>query len=271
MAESRIRQSDSGGDADGDSGGDTRTGSTLRKRSATQDGNGILYEDTLVSHADPALFEAATWADAPVAPGCSGGRGATRFIVHQGQTWVLRHYYRGGFIGRVLDDQFLWTGEARTRSYREWLLLEQLAGLGLPSPRPVAARYQRRGLIYTADLITVRLPDVQPLSVRLARGPMAPEVWAGIGRCIATFHRAQVFHADLNAHNLQIDGANRIFLLDFDRGRVRTDSSDWRGANLARLHRSFIKISRPTGTANGGVQFSDREWTWLRDGYASVR
>ena len=224
-----------------------------------------------MSHADPTLFDAGTWADAPVATGYSGGRGATRFITHQGQRWVLRHYYRGGLIGRVLDDQFLWTGEAGTRCFSEWLLLEQLAGLGLPVPRPVAARYHRRGLVYTADLITACLPDVQPLSTRLARGPMTPDVWAGVGRCIAAFHRAQVFHADLNAHNLQIDADNRIFLLDFDRGRIRTDSSNWRGANLARLHRSLTKITRTPGTENGGMQFSEREWSWLEYGYTSVR
>jgi 3-deoxy-D-manno-octulosonic acid kinase len=71
-----------------------------------------------------------------------------------------------------------------------------------------------------------------------------------------------VFHADLNAHNLQIDGLNRIFLLDFDRGRIRTDRSNWREANLARLHRSLAKISQ-----DNSVHFTPREWRWLLDGY----
>ena len=235
-------------------------------RIARQDGNGIVYEDTLVSHADPTLFDSATWAAAALAPGDAGGRGATRFIEHGGQDWVLRHFYRGGAISRVLDDQFLWLGEERTRCFREWRLLDRLQSLGLPSPRPVAARYWRRGAVYTADLITVRIPGVEPLSTRLRQGPtgadVGPEVWMAVGRCIRTFHRGAVFHADLNAHNLQIDAANRIFLLDFDRGRIRTDPGNWRAANLARLHRSLVKISQ-----DGVVHFTPREWRWLLDGY----
>ena len=237
----------------------------MPRRIARQDGNGILYEDTLVSHADPALFDAASWPGAPVAPGYSGGRGATLFIERDGQRWVLRHYHRGGTIGRVLDDQFLWLGEERTRCFREWRLLAHLQDLGLPAPRPVAARYHRHGLAYTADLLTALIPDVEPLSTRLARGPVPPGVWAAVGSCISAFHRAGVFHADLTAHNLQIDTADRIFLLDFDRGRVAGDGDGWRQSNLARLHRSLSKISE-----DGAVTFTPREWQWLLDGYEAA-
>ncbi|MDH4022012.1 MAG: 3-deoxy-D-manno-octulosonic acid kinase [Gammaproteobacteria bacterium] len=234
----------------------------MSRRIAKQDGSGILYEDTLLSHAEPALFEAGSWTGARLAPGYSGGRGATRFIDYDGQHWVLRHYHRGGSIGRVLDDQFLWSGRDRTRCFREWRLLAHLQNLGLPAPRPVAAHYQRRGLTYTADLITVLIPDVEPLSMRLGQGPLSAAAWAAVGSCIAAFHREQIFHADLTAHNLQIDSADRIFLLDFDRGRIRTGHGGWRAANLARLHRSLAKISR-----DGATQFTPREWRWLLDGY----
>jgi len=234
----------------------------LPRRITNQDGSGILYEDTLVSHVTPYLFEASRWADAPVAPGYSGGRGATRFIEQDGQRWVLRHYHRGGLVGRVIADQFPWSGAERTRSFREWRLLAHLQELGLPAPRPVAAHYRRSGLLYTADLITVCLPGVEPLSTRLGQGPLSAEAWAAVGRCIAMFHRARVFHADLTAHNLQIDAADRIFLLDFDRGRICADHGRWCKRNLARLHRSLMKISKAAT-----VHFTPREWRWLVDGY----
>jgi 3-deoxy-D-manno-octulosonic acid kinase len=137
-----------------------------------------------------------------------------------------------------------------------------LQDLGLPAPRPVAARYCRRGLTYTADLITVLIPDVEPLSTRLGREPLSAVVWAAVGACIAAFHREQIFHADLTAHNLQINAADRIFLLDFDRGCIRAGRGSWRAANLARLHRSLVKISR-----DDAMQFTPREWRWLLDGY----
>lgn len=224
-------------------------------------GEAILYDDAVLSHAGSALF-------APVPPAqasrASGGRGATLYLDCAGQPCVLRHYYRGGLIGRLLSDQFLWLGESMTRCFREWLLLEQLFNMGLPVPRPVAARYQHSGFIYRADLITARLPGVESLAARLAHGGVSAEIWVRVGECIARFHAAGVWHADLNAHNVQIDAADRIFLLDFDRGRIRSAARGWQQSNLARLHRSLTKIS--VGSA-GAVQFSAQEWSWLVDAY----
>src|SRR5690606_15004626 len=128
-------------------------------------------------------------------------------------------------------DGFLWPGESHTRCFREWRLLRHMMMLGLPVPRPVAARYHRRGIIYTQDLITVRIPDVEPLSTRLARKKAERETWTAVGACVARFHAAGVWHADLTAHNLQIDTGDRIFLLDFDRGRLRAEGGRWRRQN----------------------------------------
>lgn len=234
----------------------------MPRRIARQDGSFILYDDSLVGHATDALFEPGSWPGAPRAPGYSGGRGTTLFIHQDGHDWVLRHYHRGGTVGRFLEDQFPWTGAARSRSFREWDLLATLTGLGLPVPRPVAARCRRHGLIYTADLVTVLIPGVEPLSTRLARAGATPETWGRVGACIRRFHDAGVWHADLTAHNLQIDGDDRIWLLDFDRGRLRPAGGGWRQGNLDRLHRSLTKISR-----DGATRFTPAEWTWLLEGY----
>lgn len=250
----------------------TQTESTLPTRIATADGSVILYDASLLDHATPALFDRSAWAGAPRAPGYSGGRGATLFIdwpppgvvtSRPAQHWVLRHYHRGGAVGRILDDGFLWLGEERTRAVREWRLLAWMWSRGLPSPRPVAARVRRRGLTYTADLVTVLMPGVEPLSTRLARAPLAAGGWARVGACIRRFHDAGVWHADLNAHNLQISGTDEVFLLDFDRGRRRDDGAAWRRANLARLRRSLDKISR-----HGRAHFDESGWLALEAGYA---
>jgi 3-deoxy-D-manno-octulosonic acid kinase len=129
----------------------------------------------------------------------------------------------------------------------------------------VAARYVRSGLVYRADLITVRIPDVVPLSTRMAAGPLDAALWSRIGACIGRFHAAGVYHADLTAHNLQVDGRDQVFLLDFDRGRVMPGPGPWRQRNLDRLHRSFTKI-----TADGTAAFGPAEWSGLLDGYAAV-
>lgn len=225
----------------------------------------ILYDASLVNHMREAWFEPATWAGAPVAPGYSGGRGATLFIECEGQQWVLRHYHRGGTMARIASDGFVFTGADRTRSFREWRLLADIRAEGLPAPRPVAARYVRRGLVYRADLVTVRLPGVVPLSTRLAAGELPDAVWSAVGECVGRFHAARFFHADLTAHNLQVDGGDAIFLLDFDRGRRMPADGAWRRRNLERLHRSFTKIS-----GDGTFAFRPAHWTALLAGYRSA-
>jgi len=236
---------------------------TAVRRAPMQDG-AMLYDASRLSNADPTLFDTHNWIEKAGARRTPAGRGETIFIDHAGCSWVLRHYRRGGFMARLTVDRYLWTGEERTRSFREWRLLHELHAAALPVPAPVAARYRRHGLTYTADLITERIAGAQPLSVLLGAGALPPALWHAIGSCIRRFHDAGVCHADLNAHNILIDGAPRVFLIDFDRGTRRTAGA-WRASNLARLKRSLEKITRdgPAG------RFSTPEWTAIEQAYDS--
>jgi len=225
----------------------------------------IVYDDSVVQQMSEHLFDYATWPAAAAAPGYSGGRGATLFINHQGDDWVLRHYHRGGKIGQFLKDGFLFLGRDNSRPMREYDLLDCMYRLELPSPQPVAARYVRHGLYYTADLITRQLPDVRPLSTRLAEGHLNASVWARIGECVGQFHAASIFHADLTAHNLQISSTDKVYLLDFDRGRRMPGSGGWQQSNLSRLKRSFRKVSE-----DESIGFGPMQWDELMSGYQRV-
>jgi len=224
----------------------------------------IVYDHALVDQIDVSMFDAAHWADAPEGHGTVAGRGAVAFIDVGDIKCVLRHYYRGGMIRHLVNDRFFWTGESRTRSFAEWRLLAQLQGLALPAPQPVAARYVRRGAWYTADLVTRQIPGVRSLAARLADAPLAEEVWHGVGALIRRFHDALVFHADLNAHNIQVTETADCYLLDFDRGRIMSGAGNWSARNLARLHRSLEKIRR-----TGDAQFAAADWKALRAGYGA--
>jgi 3-deoxy-D-manno-octulosonic acid kinase len=233
----------------------------LTRQVIKTNGSVIVYDDSLVSQMTEDLFQLENWANPEIVPGYSGGRGTTLFVSHEGQDWALRHYHRGGVVGRFLRDQFIWLGETRTRPFLEWDLLAKIQQDDLPAPAPVAARYVRTGPWYTADLITLRLPGVIPFSNRLQQGPVSAEVWQKVGRCIGQFHVAGYFHADLSTHNLQIDADDNVFLLDFDRGAKLPDGS-WRERNLARLLRSCHKI-----TEDGSISFSTADWDELMQGY----
>jgi len=222
----------------------------------------IVYDDDLISHIDASLFEPAHWPNAASVTGPGGGRGDALFIDHGEQHWVLRHYFRGGMARRLSTDRFVWSGLDRSRSFREWTLLADMLRAGLPVPQPVAARVVRHGVAYTADLVTVRIPDVQTLSARLSAASLDAAGWGAIGRLIARFHAAGICHADLNAHNIQIDSRGRLYLLDFDRGRFMAGPGDWTRRNLERLRRSLDKL-----LGQGVIRFDDSDWQALLAGY----
>jgi 3-deoxy-D-manno-octulosonic acid kinase len=222
----------------------------------------IVYDDSLVSQISEALFDPPSWDAAVPVPGVAGGRGTTLFVQHGGQDWALRHYHRGGTVMRMLRDRFLWTGWKSTRPLREWRLLSHLQKLGLPAPVPVAARCVRRGVYYSADLITQRLLGVVPFSSWLQQNGTGEEQWYAVGKCIARFHAVRVFHADLSAHNIQVDAAGRVYLLDFDRGQIMRSDGRWRDSNLVRLQRSLHKIRD-----NSNIVFGTGQWRALLQGY----
>lgn len=224
------------------------------KTERTEDG-AILYDDALLDHAGAGLFEPPAEAAAAV-----GGRGAAWMLKYGEHEWVLRHYRRGGVPGRFVRDLYLWIGLGNSRPWWEWRLLDALYREGLPVPQPVAARVRRSGLLYRGDLITRRIPAARNLAERLASGGDIP--WTGVGRCLRRFHDAGVCHADLNAHNILLDGSGVIYLIDFDRG-TRRDAGPWRQANLSRLKRSLDKLS-------GGDGFNLKAWGALLEGYGRL-
>ena len=181
------------------------------------------------------------------------------------QQFVLRHYVRGGLIGKLNRDRYVFSGEDATRSFAEWRMLKKMAENKLRVPRPAAARYERRGTFYRADLITVRIPGVRPLSSVIAERARGVEFWSGIGAAIYEFHTAGVYHADMNAYNLQIDEQDRLWMLDFDKGRLRPPGL-WQQKTIGRLHRSLKKIL----TLDPRVNFSQADWEALLDGYFSA-
>jgi 3-deoxy-D-manno-octulosonic acid kinase len=223
----------------------------------------------LPQDAQESLFDPDFWRSRGELLEAARGRGSAWFIASGARQWVLRHFRRGGFIARLSQDGYVWTGEDGVRAFAEWRLLEALIRRGLPVPHPVAARYQRTGLFYRCDLITQRIVNADPLSAALAQGALPEPLWRAVGATVARLHRAGVDHADLNAHNILLDLAgvvvgakDAVSVIDFDRGRLRAQGT-WASRNLRRLRRSLAKISRdlPSG------RFSDETWDWLMAGY----
>jgi 3-deoxy-D-manno-octulosonic acid kinase len=234
----------------------------------TKDGGQRIATASGAMLADPgflgneALFDPAYWAGRDALEAVTGGRGAAWFIAATPHAWVLRHYRRGGLIARFCEDRYVWAGEDRVRAFAEWRLLRALVARGLPVPHPVAARYLRRGVTYRCDLITRRLPHARPVSGLIAAGRLDADTWAAIGATVARLHAAGADHADLNAHNILLDGRGAVSVIDFDRGRLR-DPGAWAAGNLSRLQRSLTKIGRDLPAD----RFTPDDWQALLSGY----
>jgi len=206
-------------------------------------GGAMLYDAACLDHPDPAVFNPAHWQARGALQATPGGRGTIAFVTTAAsEHWVLRHYRRGGLIAHIASDLYFYAGAAATRSFREWRLLRQLRAWELPVPRPIAARYERSGLGYRADLITAELPTRRTLAQALQGGPLDQAQWAAIGTCIGALHARGVQHADLNAHNLLLGDTGEVYVLDFDRGRIRA-RGQWQRRVLQRLQRSLAKVT----------------------------
>ena len=224
----------------------------------------IVYDQTLINQISDECFVPEGWLHAEAVRGRlrSAGRGNTVFIGNEPRQFVLRHYLRGGMVGRWVRDRYVFTGADRTRSFMEWRLLHKLSARRMRVPRPVAARYCRRGLFYTADLVTVTLPDIMSLSQYIAGDDLDETFWHDAGAAIREFHAAGVYHADMNAYNLQIDTDGRLWMLDFDKCALRAPGR-WQQQSLQRLQRSLLKIVR----LDPQVRFRASNWEALLAGY----
>jgi 3-deoxy-D-manno-octulosonic acid kinase len=226
----------------------------------------ILYEASWAGNLLPAWFDHSYWEQRAAVSGRAGGRGTTWFVAAGDRQLALRHYCRGGLIARLSTDRYVWLGEARTRPAREFTVHRELQRLGLPVPAIVGVRIQRDGRSYRGDILTERLLDVRPLSQCLAAEPLGVADWIELGRMLRRFHDAGLDHADLNAHNILWRGATGIYLIDFDRARLRARRGLWCDANLVRLRRSLLKVTRELPVD----RFSETDWHSLLAGYWST-
>ena len=227
----------------------------------------ILYDKAIINQISDKHFAANGWLHSETIEGPlrSGGRGSTMYVGNVPRQFVLRHYMRGGLIGRFNRDTYVFSGEDKTRPFMEWRLLDKLAANNMNVPRPAAARYCRRGTFYKADIITVRIPGVVSLAEYIAEKDRGDEFWASTGSSIRRFHEAGVYHADMNAYNVQIDTDADLWLLDFDKGELRAPGP-WQQETLSRLHRSLDKIAG----LDPHIHYRQRNWEQLLEGYFSA-
>ena len=108
----------------------------------------------------------------------------------------------------------------------------------------------------------MRVPGIVPLSQYIADNDPDEAFWQSVGAAIQEFHATGVYHADMNAYNVQIDEDGLVWMLDFDKGELRAPGR-WQQETLSRLHRSLHKIVGLDPRLN----FRSPNWEQLLEGY----
>ncbi|TDO98889.1 3-deoxy-D-manno-octulosonic acid kinase [Marinomonas balearica] len=193
----------------------------------------------------------------------ASGRGEVWFVDTPVGSAVLRKYRRGGLIAKFNKYYFAFCTLALTRPFKELKLLEYMATQGLNVPKPIGGLCRKSGLFYEAWLLTETIPNAHDLYNWILDGKHAQLDWQAIGREIKRLHDSNVFHSDLNCHNIMIDTSGNVWIIDFDKCKQRDMSPPLRDNNLNRLKRSFEKETQK----HTDFHLDNRHIESLMDGY----
>ncbi|OFI35687.1 3-deoxy-D-manno-octulosonic acid kinase [Alteromonas lipolytica] len=195
----------------------------------------------------------------------NSGRGQA-ILIEKPAPMVLRQYCRGGLVRHFAERRFIFSGLSNTRPYCELTLLNRMYEAGLPVPRGLAGRVSRYGVSYEASILMERIPDSQEVHEYLLSAPLSAEMWLQVGQLIRQLHDRQIYHHDLNIHNIMLDKNAKLWLIDFDKCAEKTGQT-WKENNLLRLQRSLHKERDKCP----GYHFADENWQQLLAGYQQAQ
>lgn len=219
-----------------------------------------IYDEDLIDDVT-CCFDPDYWKENKKVIGSAQGRGTTWFVQLSSMQAALRHYRRGGLFGKIISDEYLFTGYEQTRSIQEFKLLTHLRKQNVNVPKPIAAKVKRHGLIYRADILSEKIPNAMDLVELLTKQKLTEAVYRSIGQEVKKLHQAQVNHTDLNIHNILLDKSDKVWIIDFDKCAEKS-GDDWKEENLSRLLRSFRKEVKKRA-----IHWDESEWQYLLNGY----
>jgi 3-deoxy-D-manno-octulosonic acid kinase len=174
-----------------------------------------------------------------------GGRTAvTPVVLDDIGSVVIKHYRRGGLLRYLVKRRYLKTG--KTRSRREFELLDILGNLGVNVPQPIAYA-SCGGLFYLAWLVTREIHQPATLaSLSLRDEKKTVTAMASVIEQISLLVQNDILHVDLHPGNVVIDKDGYVYLLDFDKGRIhKGDRQKLTRRYLSRWQRAVRKHGLP--------------------------
>ncbi len=157
---------------------------------------------------------------------------------------VIKHYRRGGMLRHFTKRRYLKLG--KTRAQREFELLDAVAKFGINVPQPIAFVYQGAAF-YRAWLITREIQrPVSLAGLSLQDEEKSGRVMESVIKQISALIQHQVLHVDLHPGNVIVDPDGKVYLLDFDKGKVyHGDRQKLKNRYLTRWQRAVNKHGLP--------------------------
>lgn len=157
---------------------------------------------------------------------------------------VIKQYRRGGLLGHFIKRRYVKWG--KTRAQREFELLDAVGKFGIKVPQPIAFVY-RGALFYRAWLITREIQRPLTLAgLSLKDEEKSIRVMESVIQQVSALVQHQVLHVDLHPGNVIVDTDGKVYLLDFDKGKVyHTDRQKLKNRYLARWQRAVNKHGLP--------------------------
>ena len=179
---------------------------TSEPKVVTSGAHAVLHDAALREHVDASWFDPAHWQGARGVERETSGRGAVLIVPHGDETWVVRHYRRGGYVARFIEDHYIWLGA------RAYALRFASGGYCVACTMRVARAESDRGARASArDFSTRRTSSRRTCPTRAScrrssrEHDVPAECWRRIGRMVRAVHAHGVDHPDLTAHNILLD------------------------------------------------------------------
>ncbi len=155
----------------------------------------------------------------PLSDAVLGGRSSVSFhrLDNLGPL-VVKHYRRGGLLGRLVKRRYVRWG--KSRSQLEFELLLKARDLGINVPEPLL--FANRGYpIYRTWLVTREIKSPLALArLSLNDEKRTRQAMTAVGEQISRLIDHRILHVDLHPGNIVVDQQDRVFILDFDKGKI---------------------------------------------------
>ena len=157
---------------------------------------------------------------------------------------VVKYYRRGGLVRYFVKQKYLKCG--KTRGQKEYELLQKVRKFGISAPEPIAFAYSGL-LFYKGWLVTRAIKEHQTLAdLSFLNKNRTLKIMKEVTRQISLLIKNNILHVDLHPGNVIVDNQDRVYIIDFDKGRLfHGKKTSLRNRYLSRWNRAVKKHRLP--------------------------